>query len=673
MGATRGSGEHVTAGQRIRYRLDNALLRGSVPVLGWLIAVTVVVVALAATAMWLTGWGPADEQTSFLEGMWLALTRSLDPGTFGGDEGTRFRLITLLVTLAGLLILATLVGLATTGIDRRLDELRQGHSFVVEEGHQLILGWSPLVPRIVSELAEANAVFSSVRRPAIVVLTERAATEVEHDIRSAVRDLRGSRLVVRNGDPALAIDLQLVRPTQARSIIVVSPSRPDPDAQVVRIAMALQQFPATASITASGRRPTVLELRDPAIARSLDTGLRTMAAHLDGVAGSPPPVIRIPQEVVGHITARVLRNRGLSSIYEDLLDFQGQEFYLRPKSDWSPDAVFGDVVLSWPRACVVGVVDADGVARLAPPLDLPLASVESLIVLAEDDDPRLFSNPEREPVAADLAGTAPQVVQSASADHAVRVLIIGWSAMGDKVLEQLTVELGDRLQATVAFDPMRVPERVATRLHSDSSSVTAVQGDTADARFVDWLFATGAPYDHVLVLCYRGDLSEDDAEAHTLLTLLHVRNAVSRPGQGANVVTELLRAQDEQVAGGLAAPDDFIVSDRLTALLLTQISETPVLAGVFEDLFDVTGSEIVIRSPEQYGLGEEFSFVDAVREAARRGESAIGWRLVDPDNPRRATSQLNPPKKYAPRARDTEVLGVIAIRGPLEPGATDDQ
>jgi Castor and Pollux, part of voltage-gated ion channel len=664
MVTTRGSGERVTVGQRIRYRLDNALLRGSVPVLGWLVAVTLAVVALAAAAMWITGWGPADERTSFLESVWLALTRSLDPGTFGGDEGTRFRLITLLVTLAGLLILATLVGLATTGIDRRLDELRRGHSFVVEEGHQLILGWSSLVPRIVSELAEANAVFSSVKRPAIVVLTERKATEVEHDIRSVVRDMRGSRLVVRNGDPSLSVDLQLVRPTQARSIIVVSPERPDPDAQVVRIAMALQQFPAHASITASGRRPTVMELRDPAIARSLDTGLRTMAEHLDGVDGSPPPVIRIPQEVVGHITARVLRNRGLSSIYEDLLDFQGQEFYLRPKPDWSPDAVYGDVVLSWPRACVVGVVDVDGNARLAPPLDLRLSSVESLIVLAEDDDPRLFSNPKHEPVATDSQSPAPRVEPVASEGRVVRVLIIGWNAMGDKVLEQLTVELGERLEVTIAFDPTRVSERVARHLHSQGPSISAVHGDTAESAFIDSLFAAPVPYDHVLVLCYRGDLSEDDAEAHTLLTLLHVRNAVLRPGQGANVVTELLRAQDEEVAGGLAAPDDFIVSDRLTALLLTQISETPILASVFEDLFDVAGSDIVLRTPEQYGLGAQFSFVDAVREAARRGESAIGWHLAEPESPRRPISQLNPPKKYAQRSRDTEVLGIIAIGPP---------
>ena len=46
--------------------------------------------------------------------------------------------------------------------------------------------------------------------------------------------------------------------------------------------------------------------------------------------------------------------------------------------------------------------------------------------------------------------------------------------------------------------------------------------------------------------------------------------------------------------------DDFIVSDRLTSLLITQISENKRLRPVFDDLFDPHGAEIYLRPSGEY-------------------------------------------------------------------------
>ena len=58
-----------------------------------------------------------------------------------------------------------------TGIDvlAEIERLRKGRSRVLEHGHTLVLGWSPRLPTVLSELVEANA---NHRRAAVVVLSD---------------------------------------------------------------------------------------------------------------------------------------------------------------------------------------------------------------------------------------------------------------------------------------------------------------------------------------------------------------------------------------------------------------------------------------------------------------------------------------------------------------------
>ena len=50
----------------------------------------------------------------------------------------------------------------------------------------------------------------------------------------------------------------------------------------------------------------------------------------------------------------------------------------------------------------------------------------------------------------------------------------------------------------------------------------------------------------------------------------------------------------------IAKVNDFIVSDRLLSLILTQVSESKLLNLVFKDLFDTDGSEIYIKKANSY-------------------------------------------------------------------------
>ena len=61
----------------------------------------------------------------------------------------------------------------------------------------------------------------------------------------------------------------------------------------------------------------------------------------------------------------------------------------------------------------------------------------------------------------------------------------------------------------------------------------------------------------------------------------------------------MLDIRNRQLAD-ITSADDFIVSDKLISLLMSQVSENKDLMRVFEDLFDADGSEIYIKPAKEY-------------------------------------------------------------------------
>jgi len=93
--------------------------------------------------------------------------------------------------------------LLTTGISGRLDSLRKGRSLVVENGHTVILGWSPQIFTVLSELVIAN---QNQRRSAIAILADRDKVEMEDEIRARLGNTGTTRIICRTGNP---IDLSI--------------------------------------------------------------------------------------------------------------------------------------------------------------------------------------------------------------------------------------------------------------------------------------------------------------------------------------------------------------------------------------------------------------------------------------------------------------------------------
>src|SRR5579875_983265 len=140
---------------RLRYSFDNAMARGLSAQIALLTVATFLVIVLATIAVVLTH--TTHPGTSFLGMIWISLLHVLDNGNISNESGSGWYVfVMLVVTIAGLTVLAALFGIVTNGINDRMEALRRGRSRVVEQRHTLILGWSPQIFSILNELVVAN-------------------------------------------------------------------------------------------------------------------------------------------------------------------------------------------------------------------------------------------------------------------------------------------------------------------------------------------------------------------------------------------------------------------------------------------------------------------------------------------------------------------------------------
>ncbi len=186
---------------RLRYRVDDFLSRGPAILIGVLFGATLLAVLFVAVVITLVGWG-AESGFNFLDVIWRAFLTTLDPGTvanfLGGSSSPGYLSALLIATLFGIFVTSILIGILVTALQSRLEELRKGHSTVIETGHTVILGWSPQVFTIIAELVVANA---NQPRRAIVVLAPRDKVEMEDEISGAGRPDRPHQDRVPGGQP----------------------------------------------------------------------------------------------------------------------------------------------------------------------------------------------------------------------------------------------------------------------------------------------------------------------------------------------------------------------------------------------------------------------------------------------------------------------------------------
>jgi ion channel POLLUX/CASTOR len=583
--------------ERVRYRFDNMLARGTWAALLLLGIATLAAVTVSGLLLRIFGVTfTENENVGWFEDTWQSLLRVMDTGTMAGDIGWGRRILALAVTIFGILVAGTLIGILAAGVDDRISRLRRGRSVVIESGHVVVLGPSDRIAPVVRELVRSGAG----ARGGIVVMADDDPADMRNEVRALVDVPRDDTLVFRSGDPTRPADLELVRLAAASKVIVVADVD---DAAAVRTTLAL-----LAATNDQADLPIIVETHDPATAASLTE------------AGGPRVLALATDDALARIAAYAVAHPGMAGVIAELTDPRSADLQVNEVPDVTGTA-FRDLVLGARGSRPLGWFRADGTLLLNPPPDTPIGAGDRIVHLAVDDAPPTIVRPEQP--APNRAAPPPHPV---TVEHLV---VLGWSPLAARLVESWAgiASAGSTLE--IVGDPEALPpDEVVARF--GRVPVTLTPGDIDDL-----LAQQDQPRRPTVILMpAQGDPSSGEAtDSATILRLMPLRRRLTAAGSNIRLMVELLDPDSTALVPPMGI-DDHVMSREMAAQLIVQLAEQPARRRILAALHTPDRPSLRLVSAAELGLAGDHDMGEVVTVCESRGLLAIGLRrsgVVDLD------------------------------------------
>lgn len=622
---------------KLNYKFDNYLSKGTMAMINGLAILSLVIISVIGVLLLIFGIHPTDHELTVSQALWDSMIHILDPGVVGGDpEVWTYRAFMMASTLLGLVLISTLIGLISNGILTKMDDLRKGRSFVIEKDHLLILGWSSKIFTIISEVCIAN---ENQKRGVIVILADKDKVEMEDEIRDKVGNTGNTVVICRTGNPIDVHDLYIANPFDTKSIIILDKDNENSDSQIIKTIVAI--------VTNPDRRKEPYH-----ITAEMEDKKNLEVAKM---VGKDEVELILSDEIISRIMVQTSRQSGLSVVYIELMDFGGDEIYFMEENSLV-GRTFKEVLFAYEDSSIMGLQYADGAVVINPPMDTIFKKGDKVIGITEDDDTLIPNAPLNIDLEENkIVYTEPDHEESES------ILILGWNNRAKYIIKELDyyVPKGSNVKVISKFDDAaKAVNRISNKL--ENINISFETADTTDRETLMEMHLN--QYHYIILLCYQNYFPIQEADAQTLITLLHLRNFTEQHGDKYKIVSEMLDIRNRQLAD-ITSADDFIVSDKLISLLMSQVSENKYLMRVFEDLFDADGSEIYIKPAKQYvKIGEEINFYTILESAARKNEVAIGYRVITEAKDASAGYgvYVNPPKSKKFTLTDEDMVIVLS-------------
>ncbi len=585
---------------RLRYFFDQTIASGTLSLLLWLALVSILAVAVAALFLMFGAVPEGQQPDHYGESFWTALNMALNPGAVS-EPGWPYRVVMLAVAILGILIVSVLIGVMTSGIERKLDELRRGRSLVLESDHTLILGWSSKITPILKELVIAN---ENQHRPVVVILADKDKVAMVEQITAEVGETRNTRVICRTGRPCELADLEIANPANARSVIVVLEQHDNSDSTNIKIVLALRKLAGS-------------PLPFPVVVEMIDEINVDAMRRIDNSVH----VVR-PGELITRIIVQATRQPGLSQVYDEILSFAGSEIYFQYEPKVRGKA-FAEAAMLYDKAVLIGLRSPDGEILLNPPAHQLIEEGQELIAIAEDDDQVVLSGSVAHPLSVFRAGGTGSTASKRELAPA-HVNVIGWNSWGHVLIVELNQLLSPGSSIRIIYDPelvMQTPDTEAPDLPLECS---AWQADTTQRHALEALDFDNC--DHVVLLSYRDRLAVEDADNRSLLTLIHLRDLFESRRLELNICSEIIDVRNRDLVREGDDGNDFVASEDLVSKVLVQLSENSQLKSIFDQLLTADGPEFHFRRADDYTDGEQNpTFAHISNAAFAKSEIAVGY------------------------------------------------
>ena len=550
---------------------------------------------------------------NFLTDVWVVFLQMTDPGNMSQDNEAPFwlKMTTILAGLVGVILLSMLIAFITTTLEAVFYEFRKGRGRVLEQNHTLILGWNERAVDVIRELIMAN---ESEKKASIVVLAKESKEVMDNRIAKRLPNTQNTSIITTTGDYANVNELRRVNVDQAKSVALVaacsesasSDEKDASDVQAIKSVMAIiscqqgqNKLPIIAELFSPEKRDLIALFEDPQII-ALDSW-----------------------NIMGKLLVQTSLTSGLEVVYSEIFSFAGCEVYFYEAPDWNSVA-FYEASYHLKDGIPLGIYHPNKGLKLRPNSDTQLQQGDQLLILANDDstiqfEPNVFFRPKT----FQLSGDRIEQQQK-------NILILGWHDVANIFIKEAAGYLlsgssfdilfhqpDEALQVMVKELQGQYPDFSIRLINSNPLSLDALE--------------LQCPFSYHNVIVLSQDLNEqsvDRIDADTLVILLLLRTIdKNKDSTQTNIITQVLNSENQEIITQTDV-DDFIISNRLITMILTQLSENPLIKLFYDDIFSEDGSEIYVKPAHLYfsEFPVQIAFGSVMHLANKRDEICLGIR-----------------------------------------------
>lgn len=585
--------------RKFNYWLDEAMSKGTISIvrlLSFVVISAVIFVSLLIVLFKL--------RDSFFSAFWDSLATVINAWMPSSDEGDfGYVILNTMMAVIGLFFTSILIGVVGSGIEEKINQLRRGNSFVLENGHTVILGYNIGEHGLLNQLILA----AGRQKRCIVILSDIEKPDLEQDIKNSIDIPDNVKVICRNGDITNVNDLRICSIDTAKLLIINALDDNRRIKTILAVSALKKEYPeCNARIVACVTDEKHLLPRRKIKDKNM--------------------IIQKTDEIMAKVIAHTATEPGLSIVFKELMNFEENELYF--ETDYR---LIGKSVLE-----ISGILDHPALAGIKRGERIVLNPKRDEVIDISDEV-ILFEQEAGayEVIEADEKNVEDRKIGEIEREDKGKVVVFGYNILLDTILSELHNDV--RELCIISND-----ENVGS-LIEEYSKLNITQMKTYRERQLEKIAEEA---DHIVVLTDR-EKDKEDADVDTILLLLKLMDIRERKDLSFNMVVELNKESSHNVS---PRDDciDYIVGSNIASLILAQMAENPYLENVFSELLTNRGNELYSKPIRNFNLKDEHDYSCAgLKEIILSyGYTLLGYThegkiLMNPDLKQRVKFDMN--------------------------------
>lgn len=575
--------------ERFQYWFDNRMTKGSVGLIRILIAFSVLLVLILAGITLLSGILSDEEDTNFV--LWNSLANLINAEIPTLRENSVwYTVLMAIIAIIGLLFASVLIGIITSAIENKISELRKGNSIVLENGHIVILGFTPGEYTLIQQLILA----ADGKKMCVVIAEDMERDEMEDYIYNNIPDIpENFRIVCRSIDICDPMSIAKCSISTCRTVIV----NPMDDMRTIKVVLAV-------STLLQGKE--MLGIRVTAIVSSDKYKMPASLAQQYRITTIQT------NDTLARMIAHSCTQKGLSDTFSEIFNFEGCEFYVR-KLAGTEGLTFEEIMYRIDDGVPVGIVK-DNDVRINPDAKYIVQKEDQIIVFSENIDSAMLTSNAKP---AQIQTSASNTTFEKEDENKLRTIVIGYNDTFLVILRELPEDI-KRVTLVNNYDYDK--DEIKRIAKERDMEIEYYYDDISKESNLVRLVRTA---EHIIILNDHKK-NEDEADMDVIFYLLNLRDIRLRLKLDYNITAEMRSEKNQKL---VFADDhiDFLVSSRMTSLILVQLAESPDLIEVFRELLSNKGNELHLKSALALNCVGEYTGAELRSFALGYGYVMIGY------------------------------------------------